>query len=144
MMLVTEFWIILAVFCLLGELITNGFFLLWFGISALIAALLSYFGFDPILQFAVFILLSLVLLVASRPLARKISHDPTRKAASDRLIGKDAVVIREILPPEDGMVKVDGDVWKARSSKNIKEGEIVTIKSLDSVKVVVEYKGGMN
>lgn len=142
-MLELELWVILAVLCFLGELLTNGFFLLWFGVSAVIAAIFSYLGFDPILQFTVFILLSLILLAVSRPFARKISHGSTRKAASDRLIGKDAVVIQEILPTKDGMVKVDGDVWKAKAFQNIKEGEVVTIKSLDSVKVVVEYKGGM-
>ena len=142
-MLELEFWVILAVLCFLGELLTGGFFLLWFGVSAAVAAIISYIGFDPLIQFTVFIILSLVLLAVSRPFARKISRGSTRKAASDRLIGKDAVVIKEIQPPMDGMVKVDGDVWKAKSFQNIKEGEIVTIKSLDSVKVVVEYKGGM-
>jgi inner membrane protein len=115
---------------------------LWFGIGAIVVSLCSIEGIDPLVQLIIFILLSLALLALSRPVAKKISRNSPRKAASDRLIGKEAVVIGDILPPEDGLVKVDGDVWSAKSSENIKKGQIVTVNNLDSVKVVVKYKGG--
>jgi len=135
-----ELWIVVAVLCFLGEILTTSFFLLWFGISASISAIISYFNFDPIFQLIAFILLSLILLGASRPFTQKISHKTLRKAASDRLIGKQAIVIQEISPNNEGMVRVDGDIWKAKSSENIKKGQIVIIEYIDSIKVVVKLK----
>jgi membrane protein implicated in regulation of membrane protease activity len=142
MMFYVEFWFVLAVMCFLGELLTGSFFLLWFGISALVVSLCSFHGFDPLVQLIIFILLSLALIGLSRTFTKKISRNSPRKAASDRLIRKDGVVIDDILSPEDGLVKVDGDVWRTKSSESIKKSQIVTLNNLESVKVDVKYKGG--
>ncbi|MEN4043404.1 MAG: NfeD family protein [Methanobacterium sp.] len=133
-----HFWIILAALCLLGEMFTTSFFLLWFGIGALVAAAFSYLGFDPVIQFLAFIITSTVLLGVSRPFAQKISKDSPKKAASDRLIGKRAVVIEEITSSKGGLVKVDGDIWRAVASCSIKNGETVTIEKINGVKLVVK------
>ena len=137
-MINVQVWIILAALCLLGEMITAGFFLLWFGIGALVAAAFNYLGFDPVIQFAAFIITSTVLLGVSRPFAQKISKDSPKKAAADRLIGKKAVVIKEITSGKGGLVNVDGDVWRAVASCSIKNGETVTIEKIDSIKLVVK------
>lgn len=133
-----QVWIILAALCLLGEMITTSFFLLWFGIGALVAAAFNYLGFDPVIQFAAFIITSTVLLGVSRPFAQRISRDSPKKAAADRLIGKKAVVIEEITLSKGGLVKVDGDIWRAIALHSIKNGETVTIEKIDSVKLVVK------
>ena len=38
-------WIVIGAVCLIGEMVTSGFFLLWFGVGAFVAAALAYFGF---------------------------------------------------------------------------------------------------
>ena len=131
-------WIILAALCLLGEMITTSFFLMWFGVGAIATAVLNYMGFDPMTQFIAFIIISLMLLGVSRPFAQKISKDSPKKAAVDRLIGKKALVIEEITPHKGGLVKIDGDIWKAIASQIIENGEIVNIESIKSVKLVVK------
>ena len=133
-----QIWIFLAAACFLGEMLTTTFFLMWFGVGASVSAVLNYLGFDPLTQFIVFIVVSIILLGISRPFAQRISKSSPKKAASDRLIGKKGVVIEEISPKIPGLVKVDGDSWKAISTQTISSGEWVKIERIDSVKLVVK------
>ncbi|MCK9152075.1 NfeD family protein [Methanobacterium alcaliphilum] len=133
-----KIWIALAAICFIGEMITTSFFLLWFGIGASITAVLNYLGFDPMIQFVAFIIISLILLGISRPFAARITSESPKKAASDRLIGKEAIVIEEILEHEGGLVDVDGDVWRAVAPQKIQTGELVKIESVQGVKLCVK------
>jgi len=137
-MLGFQAWIIIAAFSFIGEMLTAGFFLLWFGIGACAAAILSYFGFSDVIQISVFILISLILLIISRPLAARITKEPSKKAASDRLIGKKGFVTEEILPEKGGLVKIDGDTWRAISKQKIEKNKPVTVERIESVKLVVK------
>jgi membrane protein implicated in regulation of membrane protease activity len=133
-----EGWIVLAGICFIGEMITTGFFLLWFGVGASVAAVLNYLGFDPLTQFVAFILLSLVLLAVSRPVAQKITKEPPRKAVSDRLVGKQGIVIDDVLPDTGGVVNIEGDIWRAVSSEKIEKNTKIVVKKVESVKLLVE------
>lgn len=133
-----EGWIILAGLCFIGEMLTTGFFLLWFGVGASLAAVTNYLGFDPTVQIIVFILISIILLAISRPFALKITKEPPRKAVSDRLVGKTGIVIEDVLPETGGVVDVEGDVWRAVSTRKIKKGTQIMVKSVESVKLHVE------
>lgn len=133
-----EYWIVLAAFCFIGEMLTTGFFLLWFAVGASLAALLNYLGFDPAVQIISFIIISLLLIALSRPLAQRITREPPRKAASDRLIGRKGWVVEDVKSDSGGVVKVDGDVWRAISSQNIIKGKKIRVKKVESVKLYVE------
>lgn len=133
-----EIWIVVAAIFFIGEMLTTSFFLMWFGIGASASAVLNYLGFDPLVQFVAFIIISLILIGISRPFAQRISKDSPKKAASDRLIGKDALVIEEIASHNAGLVKIDGDVWKAVASQTIEDGEIVNIERIKGTKLFVK------
>lgn len=133
-----EGWIILAGICFIGEMLTTGFFLLWFGVGASVSAVLNYLGFDPMIQFITFVLISVILIAVSRPFAKKITKEPPRKAVSDRLVGKKGIVIENVLPDTGGVVKVEGDVWRAVSPNMIKKGGKIIVKKVESVKLHVE------
>jgi len=131
-------WIILAAICFVGEMITSGFFLLWFGVGAAVAAVLTYFGFAPTTQLVAFVVVSGVLVVVSRPIAKRITKEPPKKAVSDRLIGKKGIVIEDISPDASGMVKIEGDTWRAISDQKIYSGECIIVKGIEGVKLVVK------
>lgn len=133
-----EIWIALAALFFIGEMLTTGFFLLWFGVGASVGAVLNYLGFDPLVQFVAFIIISLVLIGISRPFAKRITKDSPKKAAADRLIGKEALVIEEVAPHKGGMVKIDGDIWKAVAAQTIAGGETVNIEGIEGTKLVVK------
>ena len=133
-----EEWIILAGLCFIGEMLTTTFFLLWFGVGAAVSAVLNYLGFDPIIQFIAFILISITLIAVSRPFAKKITKEPPRKAVSDRVVGKTGIVIEDVLPDNGGVVKVEGDVWRAVSPYKIEKNTKIIVKAVQSVKLHVE------
>lgn len=133
-----ETWIVIAGVCFIGEMLTSGFFLLWFGVGASVAAVLNYLDFDPLTQFVVFILVSLVLLAVSRPFAQRITKEPPRKAVSDRLVGKQGVVMEDILPDKGGVVNIEGDIWRAISPVEIKKDTKIVVKKVESVKLLVD------
>ena len=90
-------WILIAVLFIILELTTNTFFLVWFGIGALVSAILNYFNFDIYVQVSAFILISVILLLSTRKFALGITEEPVKKATSERLRGKKAVIIKRNL-----------------------------------------------
>lgn len=138
-MMELQIWILIAAVCFIGELITAGFFILWFGVGASVATVLSYLGFSETTQFIAFILVSIILLALSRPFAKRITMGmPDKKAASDRLIGEKGIVIEDISLKDGGIVRISGDTWRAVSDQDIKEGVSVLVEKIEGVKLVVK------
>ncbi|KZX14904.1 hypothetical protein MBCUT_18570 [Methanobrevibacter cuticularis] len=136
-----EFWLVIAVIFILGELLTSTFFLISIGVGAGLAGLTNYLGFDPLTQLIVFIIVSIIVIIASRPIANHLTkNSPSKKSNSDRLIGEDAIVIEEIKIDSMGMVKLLGDTWKAIADENIPVGETVIVEKIDGVKLRVKKK----
>jgi membrane protein implicated in regulation of membrane protease activity len=110
-------WLILAVVFGLGEIATLGFFLAPFAGGAAIAAVVSAAGMPFVGSLAVFLVISVILLAALRPLAR--SHrkmPPTLRTGTAALVGRPATVVERIVNQEGvGTVKIDGEVWTARA-----------------------------
>ena len=110
-------WLILAVIFAVGEIATLGFFLAPFAGGASVAAVVSAVGVPFVGSLAVFLVVSVVLLAALRPLAR--SHrrmPPSLRTGTAALVGKSATVVERIANNEGvGCVKIDGDVWTARA-----------------------------
>jgi membrane protein implicated in regulation of membrane protease activity len=110
-------WLIAAVVFGIGEIATLGFFLAPFAGGALIAALVTGLGAGTFAGWAVFLVVSVLLLAALRPLAR--SHrrlPPMLRTGTASLVGKSAMVVERIANDEGvGCVRIDGEVWTARS-----------------------------
>ena len=134
-----EIWILVAAIFFIGELITMGFFLLWFGVGASVSEVLNYLGFSETTQIIAFILVSIVLLAASRPFAKRITQGlPSKKATSDRLIGEKGIVIEDISPDNGGIVKIGGDIWRAISDQKISKDERILVEKIKGVTLVVK------
>ncbi|WP_409199816.1 NfeD family protein [Methanobrevibacter sp. DSM 116169] len=136
-----EFWLILAVLFILGELLTGTFFLLSLGVGSAAAGLVNYLDFDYRIQLLAFVVVSLICIIASKPLANKLTkNSPNKKSNSDRLIGKEVLVTEEIDKEKLGLVKHSGDVWKAKSNDNLSVGEEAIVEGIDGVKLIVKKK----
>ena len=110
-------WLILAVIFGVGEIVTLGFFLAPFAGGAAVAAVASAAGLPFGGSLAVFLLVSILLLLALRPLARRHRRTPPAlRTGTAALVGKSATVMERIANDEGiGCVRIDGEVWTARA-----------------------------
>ena len=110
-------WLILAVVLGVGEIATLGFFLGPFAGGAAVAAVVSTAGVPFVGSLAIFLLVSILLLAALRPLARSHGRTPPQmRTGVAALVGKQATVLERIANDEGvGCVRIDGEVWTARS-----------------------------
>lgn len=115
---------------------------IWFLIGAVAALIAAFCGAGIPVQVTVFVAVTVVTLIATRPIVKKKLNTKTVKTNADRCIGQEGVVIEEInnlLP--SGQVKVDGKVWTARSKSpdvTIPKDSIVLIEKIDGVKLIVK------
>ena len=126
---------------LLGvEFATVNLVTIWFAIGSLAAVILSFFIDSVFIQSTIFIIVSLVALILTKPIIKKFNIVQKNPTNSDRFIGREGVVIKDIRDNEYGKVDVSGDVWTATSKSAIKEGTKVVVKDIEGVKLVVEKK----
>jgi len=115
-------WAGFAAVCIIGEIFTAGFFILWFGLGAIAAAVLSFFGFSPVWQLGVFALVSGFLLALSRKFANKISSPQPAGIGSDRFLGKKGIVLEDIDNINNtGKIRIEKEEWRAESES----GEVI-------------------
>ena len=93
-------------------------------------------------QAAVFLAVSAILLVFTRPVALKLLNQKTVKTNAESLVGEQAIVLAQVNNLQSqGSVTVNGMEWMARSadeSKVISEGSVVTIVAISGAKLIVE------
>ena len=110
-------WLIAAVILALGELASTGLFMAPFAGGALIASVRAAAGAGATIEWAVFLVVSIVLLAALRPIARE--HQRSRgqlKTGAAALVGRSATVVERIANSEGvGCVRLDGEIWTARA-----------------------------
>lgn len=123
------------------EGITTQLVSIWFVIGSVAAFVSSLCNVPIYLQVIIFIAVSLVALVVTRPLVKKKLEVKIEPTNADRCIGGTATVVEDIDNINGkGQVKVDGKIWSARSENNeiIQKDTLVTVKKIDGVKLIVE------
>lgn len=131
-------WFILFLFLLIIELMTVNLVSIWFAIGA-IASMISTIWTDSfIVQLIVFIVVSLISLIITKPIVHKLKKDNFVPTNSDRVIGKVGKVTKDIGVNNYGEVVVFGNTWTAVSSSNIPVGSKVKVLAIEGVKLIVE------
>ena len=135
-----QVWLIIAGLFFIAEMITVGFLVFWFGVGALFAMIVSFFTSNIIIQTTVFIVSSAILLFVTKPFVKKfVDVKPTNTNAFS-IIGKKALVIKEINSNSVGQIKINGEVWsaEAENDETITEGSEVEIVKINGVKAIVK------
>ena len=134
------FWLIVAGIFFIGEMITTGFLIFWLGLGALLALAVSLFTSNLVIQTAVFVISSIILILSTKSFADKFSKNDTVATNVYTLTGKKGIVIEEINPTEGkGQIKVSGEIWSALCEENIiipKDSEIEIVR-IQGVKAYV-------
>ena len=130
-------WLIIVIMLAYLEIITINLVSIWFIASGLVSLFLSFIVDSFYIQFAVFVILGLILMVLTRSiLTKKLVRDKV-KTNLDRVLGMEGIVTEEITKQSVGEVIVDGKKWSAISDTTIKTGSLVIVESIDGVKLVV-------
>ena len=135
-------WLALTAVLLIIEIVTLGLTTIWFAAGALFAFFAALLGMNQGIQIGVFVVVSVVLLFFTRPLAVKYLNTKTIKTNTEALVGKTVRVIVDINNlKSQGQVVINGLEWTARSSDDtvvFKIGDAVTIVGIEGVKLIVE------
>lgn len=134
------FWLIAAVFFAVIELITLQLVSIWLAAGSVGALIALSFNASVPLQFLVFVIISGVLLIFTRPIVKRLTVKKVEATNADRLIGQVATVTEEISNHDaKGAVLISGVTWTARSVDNtvIPKGDKVKIERIEGVKLIV-------
>ena len=135
-------WLVAFVILIGIEAATMALTTIWFAGGAVFAFFAVVLEFSVQTQLVVFLIVSFVLLLFTRPLAIRFVNRETVKTNVDGLIGRRAKVIKKIDNNEpSGAAVIDGQEWTARSADEavtIPVGTHVVIKEVRGVKLIVE------
>ena len=136
-------WLLAAIIFIVLESVTYQFVSIWFAGGCMVSmiAVLINPDLSVTVQLAIAVAAAVVLLIATRPLVKKLLDGKIEATNVDALIGKNAVVtetIDNII--SSGAAKLDGKEWTARSADDsvIEKDSIVTVEKIDGVKLIVK------
>ena len=141
-----KFWLIVAGLSFVIESFTVGFLVFWFGIGALIALVSSFFIDNLIIQAAIFVVSSSILIVLTKPLVKKfIKNTKTVPTNVYSLLDKEGLVLEDIDSVQGtGKVKVKGELWSATADIDIPKNSKIKVVSVNGVKLKVEKLSNAN
>ncbi len=135
------FWLVVLIITIVVEVITMGLTSIWFAGGALVAVIAAALHAPLVVQIVLFLLVSLLLLFFTRPIAVKYFNRDRVRTNAESLIGRQAIVISEIDNLQGiGQVTVGGQEWSARSHDSgikLPVGAVVDIVAINGVKLIV-------
>lgn len=132
-------WGAILIVSIIVEALTVQLVSLWFAVASILSMLLAYLGTPIWVQTCVFIAVTVILIIVTKPLVKKLQRKPARTNA-DINIGKTAIVTEEINNQSGtGRATISGVSWMARSLDGnvIPKDSIVKIVDIDSAKLIV-------
>lgn len=136
------FWLVLLIAAIAVEVCSMGLTSIWFAGGALVAILASVLHAPVFVQVILFFLVSMALLVFTRPVAVRYFNRDRVKTNVESMVGRQAVVTGEINNLQGiGQVTVAGQEWSARSvedSVRIPVGAVVKVVAVSGVKLMVK------
>jgi membrane protein implicated in regulation of membrane protease activity len=135
-------WLVAALLLGAGELHARGLFLAPLAAGATAAAVASLAGVGAAISLVIFVLLSVLALRTLRPLALRHGRPAVAlRTGAAALVGHRALVVERIANNEDaGRVKIDGELWTARSFDDgavIETGSVVEVVAIRGATALV-------
>ena len=136
------FWLAMAIIFTLIEVFTAGLTTIWFAIGSIPMIFLSFLPIPFLYQVLIMLVISIVLLIFTRPFFVKKLNANKEKTNVDALLGKIALVTKKITKFEKGEVKIDGKIWTAKSvsEEDLEEGTECLLQSIEGVTAIVSKK----
>ena len=135
----TIIWVAAIIVFIVIEIFTQGLTSIWFAGGALGGCITAMAGAGPLAQVIVFIIVSIILIIATRPFKKKMLDKKIQKKNVETVIGQTALVEEEIKPGQPGRVRLDGKIWTAKGAveEPIPAGQQVTVTDIQGVTLTV-------
>lgn len=138
-------WFGLFIILIIAELLTVGLTTIWFAAGCLAALAANLLGAGPVIQVIVFLAVSCILLIFTRPLAMKYLNQKREKTNYEAQIGKTVHITEKVDNlAQTGRGMIDGQEWTVRSGNSketFEKGALATVTAISGVKLIVEkYK----
>lgn len=138
----TAIWLAAMIVLLIIEGMVPGLISIWFALGALAALLSAILGAPIWLQVLWFVVVSVVTLALTRPLAKKYVNGRAVPTNADMLLGKECVVVENIDNVKgEGAVSVGGKIWTARCESDAQKaakGDVLSVVRIEGVKLIVK------
>ena len=133
-------WVIVIALAIVLEEQTAQLVSIWFAAGALGGIVGAILKWEIYWQLLLFAGITFLLVIATRPLAKKLTLNTEVKTNADKLIGMKGKVTKTIMPNEKGEIKIDYQRWTAVSvdDKKINEDEFVVVKDIVGNKLIVD------
>jgi len=135
-------WMGIAVIMAVIEGLTMGLTTIWFAIAALVMVFVSFLPIPLVFQIMIFLAISSGLLFFTRPIAIKKFKTGKVKTNVDSLVGMAALVTKQITEFDRGEVKLNGQIWSAKSEdgSTLQEGTKCEVVRIEGVQAIVIAK----
>lgn len=141
-MMNTMVWLAAMIILIIIEIVTVGLTTIWFAIGALVAIIVSMLGGGIILQLTVFLLISLGMLIFTRPLAIRYINNSRTRTNYEGIIGKVVRITQEVDNiAGKGAAVVNGQEWTVRSADDgirMEAGSLAKIVDIKGVRLIVD------
>jgi membrane protein implicated in regulation of membrane protease activity len=138
-------WLAIGLVLCALEMASGGFYVLFFGIAALVVGALSLAGAagPEWVQLLLFSGVSILSLMFFRtPLLRWLNLDGPGRSV-DSLVGETAVPLEAIAPADTGRAELRGTVWTARNAgaEPLRRGQRCVVVRVDQLTIYIKSEG---
>ncbi len=137
-------WAIIGVVLLIMELFVPGLVIFFFGVGALLVAVICLVADIHInAQLLIFLITSVVFLLGLRNRLKGVfsgfsKSRPSMSQNPPEFLGEKVTVLQAITPMQPGIVEMHGTNWKARAEVAIPAGAVVEIIGSENLTLVVK------
>ncbi len=134
-------WLGVTALALIIEFVSNDMISIWFAGGGIVAMIISAFGVSWYVHFPIFIVLSMVLLLAFRKIVMKYLYKGESRTNADSAIGREYILLTDIAFNQAGTIKINDVVWNAvakTQGEEIPAGTKVRVLAIKGNKYVVE------
>lgn len=135
-------WLGLLILFLIIEIATVGLVTIWMAGGALAALILELMGLNIWYQIWAFLLVSIILLICTRPLAVKYINSHHEKTNYEEIIGKVVKITEKVDNLQgSGTAVVKGLEWTTRTEKDgeiLNPGDLAKVVDISGVKLIVK------
>lgn len=133
-------WVFVLIVTILLEFESPQLITIWFTVGSIVALIMAAFNVHYLIQIGAFVVVSVILLIATRPLSRRFMAREMIKTNADSLIGQQGTITKAVSLDQRGEVRVNTRIWVCFVTKNITltEGTKVVVLDIEGNKLLVE------